>query len=177
MATATSASATRPKIPPADIGWRAASDKWISPCEDPDANTRAPPASPQHLETRSSTPCASLPAKEGDNAEAKGLLEITALGFERSLDLSELPDSNATDAEVVAALAAHAALASAHHAKYTDPEALAAAVLAGALSGAETTKAPTHSSVNTAITNADSAAISAHNADSGAHRRQPRTHL
>lgn len=51
--------------------------------------------------------------------------------------------------DVTTAIATHAAISAAHHARYIDAEALSAAVLTGALSGAETSKAPTHSAVVT----------------------------
>jgi hypothetical protein len=64
----------------------------------------------------------------------------------RALVDADIPAAIARDTEVTTAISDHAAIAAAHHAKYTDAEAKAAAVLAGAITDAET-KAPTHDAV------------------------------
>lgn len=66
---------------------------------------------------------------------------------------ADIPAAIARDTEVTTAIADHTAIPAAHHTRYTDAEAKAAAVLAGAITDAET-KAPTHDAVYDII-NAD----------------------
>ena len=69
---------------------------------------------------------------------------------------ADIPAAIARDAEVATAVSDHTALPSAHHTKYTDAEAKAAAVLAGAITDGET-KAPTHDAVYDVKATADGA--------------------
>lgn len=80
----------------------------------------------------------------------------TSLWKCRALVDADIPAAIARDAEVATAVSNHTALPSAHHVKYTNAEAKAAAVLAGAITDGET-KAPTHDAVFDVKTTADAA--------------------
>lgn len=69
---------------------------------------------------------------------------------------ADIPAAIARDTEVTTDIATHTAIPAAHHTRYTDAEAKAAAVLAGAITDAET-KAPTHDAVFDVKVTADAA--------------------
>jgi len=128
----------------------------------------------QYLKT-GDTPSWDAPAAAAHKAshENGGTDEISVAGLSGLLT----DDQHVLDAEVYALIATHTAIATAHHTKYTNAEAKAAAVLAGAITNGET-KAPTHDAVFDVKTTADAAQtaaevaalIATHTDDKSAHQ-------